>query len=79
MGIFGSEITENLIRELRESGDHKEADRILIEHHSSSLGYGVEGQVMCPPRLPLSGEEREKMLKDLKIFYSALAKNLGLK
>ena len=39
MGIFGSEMTENLIAKLRRDGDHKEADRILLEHRGPSYSH----------------------------------------
>lgn len=41
MSTFGSGLTEDLIKELRDNGEHEEADRILkedLEKHSSSGG-----------------------------------------
>ncbi len=50
MGIFGSEMTEDLINKAREDGDHETADRILLE---SQPGYW-DGFIAIVEKVPYS-------------------------
>jgi hypothetical protein len=53
MSTFGSELTEDLIKKLRESGDNEEADRILVEEAQkySSLS-DVKKPIKFPTEIP---------------------------